>query len=82
MRTDIVLRTRHTSSQTLLSATNRITNMHGAFSLVNPRDIEGKHLLLVDDVFTTGATLLECASVLAAVAGVRISVLTIGRTIM
>lgn len=82
VRTDIVLRTRHTSSQTLLSATNRITNMHGAFCLVNPRDIEGKYLLLVDDVFTTGATLLECASVLAAVAGVRISVLTIGRTIM
>lgn len=82
VRTDIVSRIRHTNSQTQLSATLRTCNVHGAFYLLNSKSIEGKHLLLVDDVVTTGSSLLACASVLSEVAGVRISVLTIGRTIM
>ena len=48
--------------------------------LVDAEKIKGKHLLIVDDVITTGATVISCAQELAKAEGVRISVLSIGLT--
>ena len=59
-------RTRYTKTQTKLSITEREENVRNAFS-VNPmfsEIIKGKNLILVDDVITTGSTILECARVL------------------
>lgn len=54
-----VLRSRYTLSQTTLHRTQRLSNLAGAFRVRKSHQIEGKKLILVDDVFTTGSTLNE-----------------------
>lgn len=76
-----VVRRKHFSqSQTHQTAMERRTNVEDAFMLVDAEKIKGKHLLIVDDVITTGATVISCAQELAKAEGVRISVLSIGLT--
>ncbi len=70
-------RTRFTQTQTRKSLDERIRNVTGAFSLNQSQELQGKHLLLVDDVLTTGATLESCAQLLLSVADVRLSVATL-----
>ncbi|MEO8512322.1 MAG: phosphoribosyltransferase family protein [Ignavibacteria bacterium] len=63
---DGVIRTRFTGTQTRLNKAEREENVSGAFD-INPKyaeSIRGKNIILVDDVITTGATILECASAL------------------
>lgn len=59
-----LLRNRPTMPQTALSRKERLRNLRGAFSVAKPAGIQGKRILLVDDVFTTGTTLHECAKTL------------------
>ena len=77
---DVVERTHFTKSQTHQTAMVRRINVRDAFQLVKAEKIKGKHLLLIDDVVTTGATIISCAQELAKAEGVRISVLSIGYT--
>jgi len=58
---DILFRTRRTESQGQFNARARRKNVRGAFSVRDPQIIEGRNLVLIDDVFTTGATLDACA---------------------
>lgn len=75
LRTDLLLRTAHTDSQTRKSRMERFANMKKAFAIKNKGDLEGKHILLIDDVVTTGSTLIACAeSLLKATEGVKISI--------
>ena len=67
-------------SQTALNRQERQENVSDMFWLCHPQPLEGKHVLLVDDVCTTGATLTACAQALQVVPGVRISILTLGFT--
>lgn len=67
-------------SQTHLNPIERRRNVEQAFRLVDGTKVEGKHVLLVDDVMTTGSTLLACATALSAVPGIKISVATLGFT--
>ena len=75
-----LFRRRATRSQTELAANQRRQNVRGAFETANESWIEGRRLLLVDDVMTTGATVDECALVLkqAGAAGVRVATLARG----
>lgn len=57
-------RIRHTAPQSLLNAQQRQENIKGAFALENSQEIEGKTILLIDDIFTTGTTINECSKVL------------------
>ena len=61
-------------TQTKKSRFNRWQNVESIFQLRDPAMIEGKHILLVDDVITTGATLEACANTLLQVPGVKVSI--------
>lgn len=73
-------RTRETAPQIELSTDERQKNVAGAFEVENPSAFKGRNVLLVDDVFTTGATVKECAKVLKK-AGASVRVLTLARAI-
>ena len=60
--TSIIKRTRYTVSQTMLGSTERIVNLDGAFTI--NKSLNNQHILLVDDVQTTGSTISNCAKVL------------------
>ncbi|WP_299285343.1 ComF family protein [uncultured Mucilaginibacter sp.] len=74
---DNLIRVSSTESQTKKSRISRYENMKEVFSVKNPSTLIGKHILLVDDIITTGATLEACCNVLLEVPGVRISIASI-----
>ncbi len=70
-----VYRRRNTASQALQARHKRAANVEGAFAVRHPERLAGRHILLVDDVMTTGSTLLSCAAeILRAVPDCRISI--------
>jgi len=72
-------RVRATSPQSELAAAERSANVRGAFR-ASP-EVRGRHVLLVDDVMTTGATLAECARAVAAAGAARVGVLAVARVL-
>lgn len=73
----VVKRAKNNPSQVHKKGLERKENVKGIFRLLQPERIAGKHILLVDDVVTTGATLTSCAQELAKAPNVRISILTL-----
>lgn len=71
-----LMRVVRTPSQTRRNRLDRWLNVKEAFQLPDPGKLEGKHVLIIDDVVTTGATLESCVRALAQVPGIRISVYT------
>lgn len=78
---DILHRHRMTSPQTGLTGRERRKNLASAFSLKKPELVKNKNLLIVDDVFTTGSTVNECAKILRKAEAKRIEVFTLARAI-
>ncbi len=75
---DVLLRNKMTSTQTKKSRYARMENVGDAFCVEHPEKIQGKHILLIDDVITTGATLEACAlTILEIVPDVKISMVTL-----
>jgi len=68
-----------TSTQTRLTREQRAANMRGAFAMANAERIHGKRIVLLDDVFTTGATTSACARVLQAAGAGEVCVWTVAR---
>lgn len=66
-----------TNTQTHMNRIERWQNMQGRFHLQNPTDLANKHVLLVDDVVTTGATLEACGQALLAASNLRLSIATL-----
>jgi ComF family protein len=64
-------------TQTNRSRTDRWSNVDGIFTVKDPAHLSGKHILLVDDVVTTGATLDACATAVLALKDVRVSIATL-----
>lgn len=75
--TNVLERKRFTETQTHKSQYERWMNVSEVFVCKNVHMLEEKHILLVDDVLTTGATLIACADVLKKVSGIKISILTL-----
>ncbi len=65
VETKAVRRRRFTVSQTRLHGFQRNENVEGVFEVVHPQRLEGKHILLIDDVITTGATMVSLAMTIA-----------------
>jgi len=76
---ELLTRVRHTPPQTGLNPKERRDNVKGAFTVPRPDLVKGKNVLLVDDVFTTGATVRECARVLRKAGAQQVDVLTVAR---
>jgi len=70
-------RTEMTETQTKKDRISRFDNVKDAFEVADPEFMKGKHILLVDDVITTGATIEACALKILAVPGTKVSVVTI-----
>jgi ComF family protein len=78
MDTTSFIRTTNTETQTRKSRFARWENVKEIFKVTAPAEIANRHILLVDDVITTGATLESAAHILLAVEGVKLSVACIG----
>ena len=74
---NVVKRMVNNVSQTRVARDERLDNVKNIFRVTDAEKVKGKHLLLVDDVITTGATIKSCAKELAKVSGVKISVLSL-----
>lgn len=75
----LLARTRPTVSQTGLSGGDRRRNLKDAFRVEAPAQVAGKRLLLVDDIFTTGSTVNECARTLRRAGAKEVQVFTLAR---
>ena len=76
---EAVVRMRHTQPQVGLNPKERQDNVKGAFAVPDPALVKGKNVLLIDDLFTTGSTVKECARVLRKAGARRVEVLTVAR---
>jgi ComF family protein len=74
-----VRRRKSTPPQAGMTAAQRRANMSGAFDVRRPENIKGKRILLVDDVFTTGATAAACARALKRAGALHVTLLTVAR---
>jgi ComF family protein len=81
VETNVLVRSKNTAPQTGLNRTDRLQNIKNAFKVRRPDIIKDKRILLVDDVYTTGATVNECARVLVKSGAKRVDVLTLARAI-
>jgi ComF family protein len=78
---DLLERRRITQSQIGLSRHQRRENIRGAFTVSKPEKIAGREVLLIDDVFTTGTTVSECARILRRAGASKVFVATAARTL-
>lgn len=74
---NIVIRQRFTETQTRKLRTERWQNVAESFAIKNTSALEGKHILLVDDVITTGATIEACGNAILQIPNTKLSIATL-----
>jgi ComF family protein len=74
---DIIIRDKITQTQNALNKEERFLNIHEAFRVVNTKLLNGANILLIDDIFTTGATVSEASRVLMRSGALDVKVLTL-----
>jgi ComF family protein len=77
----LLKRHKFTETQTGLNKAERNKNIKGAFEVSDKKKIAGKNVILVDDVYTTGATINECAKILTKAGAQKVTVLTLARVL-
>ncbi|MGA7562696.1 MAG: ComF family protein [Desulfobaccales bacterium] len=76
---EVLTRVRYTVPQVGLKPKERRANVRAAFSVSRPEEVQGKNVLLIDDLYTTGSTVKECALALRRAGAARVEVLTVAR---
>jgi len=76
-RSDLLVRVKNSSTQINRSKEERFSHLERAFMWQKPEDMEGKHILIIDDIMTTGATFESCCYPLKSINGVKISICTL-----
>lgn len=80
VKTNVLVRSKYTMPQTLQTDKDeRLKNLKGAFECKNPDILQNKHVILVDDVVTTGSTLKECAKTLLANDAKKVSAIAVAK---
>jgi len=79
--TGILRRVRQTRPHSELSRKERISNVRGAFKLTRPEKVKDRTVILVDDVYTTGATVNECARLIKEAGAKDVDILTLARAV-
>jgi ComF family protein len=79
LKTNLLKRERVTVSQAGLSTHQRRQNLRGAFFVPHPARVAGQHVLLIDDIYTTGATARACSRVLRSAGAASVRVATVAR---
>jgi ComF family protein len=79
--TGVLERKRDTASQIGLTSHQRRENLRGAFGVAQPELVKGREVLVVDDVYTTGATVSECSKILLRAGATKVWVATVARTL-
>ena len=79
---NVLIKTATSSSQTKKSRFNRWRNVQDIFTLSSPEKLKGKHILLVDDVVTTGSTIDACTQQLLSITDVKVSAVTIAAALI
>lgn len=74
-------RIKNTRAQFNLSKDERFSNIKGAFKVSEPKAVYNKHILLLDDIYTTGSTIAECSKTLKIAGARRVEILTLSRAI-
>jgi predicted amidophosphoribosyltransferase len=78
LETNVLYKTRHTDSQVSIKNRNeRLNNLKNSFAVKNPHLIKGKNIILVDDVYTTGATITEARKTLKKAGAKKVIVITV-----
>ena len=77
----LLKRHKFTLTQTGLNKAERNKNIKGAFEVSSKKNIAGKNVILIDDVYTTGATINECAKILTKAGAKKVTVLTLARVL-
>lgn len=77
---NILIRSSATETQTFKNRFERFVNTETKFELINTKIFEGKHVLLIDDVITTGATIEACCKEILKTKNVKISLLSMAFT--
>jgi ComF family protein len=75
----LLKRSKFTLTQTGLNKAEREKNIKGAFAVTDEKKIADKNIILIDDVYTTGATINECSRVLLKAGAQKVAVLTLSR---
>ena len=77
---DSVARTRHTFSQSISKSLERKRNLKGAFKVIRPDSVQGKRILIIDDVVTTGATIESLNTSLINAGAQKVAAFTLARS--
>ena len=76
---DVLIKSKNTIAQSKLNKNKRKQNIKGAFKILNAGKVQGKNILLIDDIYTTGSTVNECSKILTKAGAKVVGVLTIAK---
>ena len=69
----------HNKTQSILSKKERIENVKNVYNIKNKKELANKNVLLIDDIFTTGATTNECSKILKLAGAKNVDILTLAK---